>query len=116
MCDLTAEDILDSLSEATLLGLVIEASDMPASYRFSHPLVRETLYREIACAKRAQIHGRIAESLEQLYADDSTRLASIARHFFEAAAVGHATKALAYCQRAAERAASVIDSTVREAL
>jgi hypothetical protein len=108
-CDLTTEDILDSLSEAALLGLIIESSDMPASYRFSHPLVRQTLYREIACANRVQLHGRIAESLEQLYADDSTRLASIASHFFAAAAVGKAPKAIAYCQRAAEHAASLLD-------
>ncbi len=107
-CDLAREDLLDALSEAEYLGLVKEVRGTPGSYQFAHPLVRETLYHQMAGARRAKLHARIAELLEQLYSDDSASLGSIATHFLEAAVVGDIAKAIVYCERAAEHAASLL--------
>ena len=72
---------------------------------FVHEFVREALCDTITGAKRARLHGRIAEALETLYERGvDVDLADIAHHFVEGAAVGHAAKALEYCQRAAEHA------------
>jgi len=106
--DLDREDLLDALSEAEYLGLVKEVRETPASYRFAHPLVRETIYHQMAGARRAKLHARIAELLEQLYSDDSASLRSIATHFLEAGVVGDIGKAIVYCERAAERARSLL--------
>ena len=100
-----AEQLLNVLAESEFAG-VLQRVDTPSGrYRFVHEFVREALCDTIMGAKRARLHGRIAETLEALYERGvDVDLADIAHHFVEGAAVGHAAKALEYCQRAAEHA------------
>jgi hypothetical protein len=100
-----AEQLLNLLAESEFAG-VLQRVDTPSGrYRFVHGFIREALSDAITGAKRARLHGRIAETLEALYERGvDVDLADIAHHFVEGAVVGHAAKALEYCQRAAEHA------------
>lgn len=82
----------------------------PGRFRFSHALVRETLYEELSAAQRTALHLRIAETLESLYSADpdrvQRRLAEVAHHYLEGAAGGDAEKAVDYAVRAARSAST----------
>jgi tetratricopeptide (TPR) repeat protein len=111
-----ADEALDLLDEAVQAGLLVPVTGMPGRYRFSHDLVRETLYDELKPGPRVRLHRRIAEVLEELYgASPDAHLDELAFHFFEAA---HGTepsaetedapplgaKATDYARRAGEQA------------
>jgi class 3 adenylate cyclase len=95
-----------ALADGVAAQLVSEFS--PGRYRFSHALVRETLYEELSAAQRTALHLRIATTLERLYASDperlKRRLAEVAHHYLEGAAGGEAEKAVDYAVRAARSA------------
>jgi DNA-binding CsgD family transcriptional regulator len=73
-------------------------------YQFTHALIRTTLHDEITMTRRAQLHRRIGEVIEELYdANLEPHLARLALHFGEAASYGDAPKAIDYAVRAGER-------------
>ncbi|MEK6276708.1 MAG: AAA family ATPase [Actinomycetota bacterium] len=104
--EIEAAELASLLAEAVSAQLLEEPS--PGRFRFSHALVRETLYEEMSGAKRPALHRRIAEAMEDLYGADpdrlERRLAEVANHFLEGAPAGEADKAVDYAVRAAERA------------
>ncbi len=106
--DVDREQLEEPLSSAVSAQLLAETS--AGGYRFSHALVRETLYGELSAAQRPALHRRIAEALEELYSPDPARLKrrlnEVAHHFLEGAAGGDAEKAVDYAVRAAESAAA----------
>lgn len=98
------EDLLESL-EAAEGARVIEALGEPGRYRFSHALIREALYEELAAARRVRIHRRVGEVAEAVHAGNlEPHLAELAWHFSQAAPTGTAERAVVYAVRAAERA------------
>jgi tetratricopeptide (TPR) repeat protein len=106
-----AIDLLDEAVAANLLALVAGAR---GRYRFSHDLVRETLYDETPPGRRARLHGRIAAIIEETPSSPSeARPAELAYHFAIAAfggGVGPETgdqnllagKAVAYAMQAGD--------------
>ncbi len=90
---------------------------MLGRYRFSHDLVRETLYDDLSPGPRARLHRRIAQVIEEVYATSvEAHLAELAFHYVEAAQGGDATlvegdveragpKAIDYARRAGDQAA-----------
>ena len=65
-------------------GLLAEAGGLPGRYRFSHDLVRETLYDELSPGSRRRLHRRVADALEdEQRAPPESHLAELAHHFFE---------------------------------
>jgi tetratricopeptide (TPR) repeat protein len=113
-----ASDLLD---EATRAGLLIPVTGAPGRLRFSHDLVRETLYDDVTPGRRARLHLRIAQVLEELHGGSpDAHLDELAFHFFEAArgeaaagaqpssgaeeALRPAAKARDYAHRAGQRA------------
>ena len=102
----TAEDeALDVVEAALATRIVVESADSVGRYRFSHALVRETLYGELSAIRRARLHGRVGLALEELGGVRRAQLAELAHHFFVASSAGsHAAKAAEYAQRAAEAA------------
>ena len=71
------EALSDALDEAVTAGLVEVASREQGTYRFSHPLFRETLYSELNALRRTRAHRQVAETLEELSATHpGERLAS----------------------------------------
>lgn len=108
--------LLDLLDAAVGAGLLVSLTGGMVRYRFSHDLIRETLYDGLAPSRRVRLHGRIAEVLEQLSAGAAdANLAELAFHFFQAVqgidaervegAGQPGDKAIDYARRAAEQAA-----------
>jgi len=102
------DEVLLALEEALAVHL-IEAVPQTQQFRFSHALIRETLYDEMLGLRRARLHLRIGEMLERRDgADDVTTLPQLAYHFSEAGPGAAAAKALAYAKRAAAHAARLL--------
>ena len=108
-CEVTVARLLDVLSEAGDAGVIAEDPAFPRRYAFVHELVRETLYDDLAAAKRLELHRTIGAVLEELYRNDlDPHLSEIAHHLTLAAPVGDASAAVGYLVRAGDRAASLL--------
>jgi AAA ATPase domain len=83
------EEALDRMGEASRAGLV---GPVPAGldrFRFTHDLIRETLYDELPPGQRMSLHRRIADALQSLYGSaPEAHLAELAYHYMEAARGG----------------------------
>ncbi len=106
--DLDEDAVLSALEEALAARLLIEPSGLATRYRFSHALVRETVYGELSGARRVVLHRRIGESLETLHGGHvDEHLPALAHHYAEAStAVPTGSKARDYAVRAGDRAVS----------
>lgn len=93
------DEVLGSLEEAVHARVVDEIG--PDRYRFSHALVRSTLYEELRTTRRVRLHRKIAEAYERNRPDD---LAALAHHWQEAAGGGSVAEAVDATRRAAEQA------------
>jgi len=106
--DKSEDDVLMALEEALAVHL-IEAVPQTQEFRFSHALIRETLYDEMLALRRARLHLRIGEMLEQRPdADNPAVLPQLAYHFSQAGPGGAAGKALEYATRAAVEAVRLL--------
>jgi tetratricopeptide (TPR) repeat protein len=112
-------DLLSLLDEAIGAGLVSPLTGAQGRFRFSHDLIRESLYQEQSHAERVRLHARIAEVLEEMYQPSlEAHLAELAYHYSEAAqgaarreqnaAPDPVTKARAYARRAGDVAAAAL--------
>ncbi|MFQ6027931.1 MAG: hypothetical protein ACE5Q6_10605, partial [Dehalococcoidia bacterium] len=80
--------------------LIRERSRLPQHvYLFKHVLSQETAYASLLLRRRRELHGRLAECLEQI---DPDQVDEIARHFLEAQEEG---RALPYLVASGDRAA-----------
>ena len=101
----SVEEILDFFGEAITAGLVLEVSGGRARFRFSHDLIRHTLYAGLAPARRIRLHRQAAVILEDMYGEEvEEHLAELALHHFEAAPGGDAASAVEFGRRAADQA------------
>ena len=107
--DLDEDAVLSAVEEALAARLLVEPTGPTARYRFSHALVRQTIYDELSAARRAVLHRRIGEALESLHhgrLDD--HLPALAHHFGQATKMGGfgvtRFKALEYAVGAGDRA------------
>ena len=106
---LDGEALLDVLDEAVTERLVGEVPGAPGYLRFTHVLIRDTLYQGLSGPRRLWFHRQAGEALEVLYADGlEAHLAELAHHFAAAAPAGDAGKAVSYAHRAADRAAALL--------
>lgn len=95
--------LLDALDQASAGGFVREESS--GEYRFSHSLVRETVYAGLSGPRRALLHARIGEGLETLYRANSTAHAGeLAHHFLLGGRQRDLEKTMGYALQAAEHA------------
>jgi DNA-binding SARP family transcriptional activator len=95
------DDVLARVETALRAGLVIEQPETVGRCRFVHALVRETLYDELSVLRRARLHRRVGEALEDRGGADPLELA---HHFWRAESAGAAGKALEHVIRAADHA------------
>ncbi|GAA0968157.1 BTAD domain-containing putative transcriptional regulator [Actinocorallia libanotica] len=96
ICGVDEEAVLDSLEAALVTGLLTEED---TGVRFSHVLVRDTLYHDLSRLRRARLHTRVADALEARPAADP---AALAHHHL--AAGTRLDKAVRYAAKAAEAA------------
>ncbi|CAN5801329.1 hypothetical protein BH24CHL6_BH24CHL6_16630 [soil metagenome] len=102
------------LDEASREGLLAPVPGSPGRLRFSHDLVRESVYQEHSPAQRAALHRRIAETLEDLHAPaEEAHLAELAHHFFEAAQATDAEGRVEIAARAQDYATAAGQLAVR---
>ncbi|WP_405143904.1 AAA family ATPase [Sphaerisporangium sp. NBC_01403] len=96
------ETVLAGLEAGVLTGLLAEPC--PGQVRFTHVLVRETLYEDTPRIRRARLHGRVLDALEQVRPDD---VAGLGHHALAAATSRTAHGAARYAAAAAGRAAGL---------
>ncbi|WP_214416139.1 BTAD domain-containing putative transcriptional regulator [Sphaerisporangium fuscum] len=97
---LDEDRLLESLETAVVTGLLVEDTAAVGRYRFSHPLVRETLYDQLGTVRRARLHERIGLALLSAGAD----VDEVAHHLWEAWPVAGPQVALPHVLDAARRA------------
>jgi DNA-binding SARP family transcriptional activator len=106
---LPEEELLEVLDEAFGARVLAEVPGAVGRMRFSHARVRDALYDDISIARRAQLHRRIGEALEELYGSDpEPYLAELAHHYFLAGPRGDIDKAIEYTRRAGDRAVALL--------
>jgi hypothetical protein len=76
-------DLLDAAAEAR----TVEDADLPGRYRFTHALVRETLYGSVSLTRRGRLHAATALALEPRLAGNPDLAAEVAHHFLLGAAL-----------------------------
>jgi predicted ATPase len=105
--EIDAEAVLGILEEAEATSLIAAVADAPGRWRFSHALIRETLYDSVPATLCAQLHRQVGEALEVWDAAGAEPQSAELAHHFGAASVlgrGYAEKAVRYSRLAAERA------------
>jgi len=108
ICDLSADDVLDSIDEATAAGLMVEDARDIAHFEFAHALVRNAIYYGIPDTDRHHIHQRVAETMEAHNArtEGTHSQNELAKHFNAALPHGDRSKAAFYAERAGRDAAA----------
>jgi DNA-binding SARP family transcriptional activator len=103
------EELLDLLDEAQAARVVVDLPTGRGGLRFSHALIRDSLYGDLGSSERVRLHRRALEALEDLYHGAlEPHLAELAYHSLEAAPGGDVDKAMEYAKRAGDQAASVL--------
>jgi DNA-binding CsgD family transcriptional regulator/tetratricopeptide (TPR) repeat protein len=98
-------ELLAALDEAVRSGMLEELPSPVLAYRFAHELVRRALYDRLSGVRRAELHLRVAESLER---QPRRALADLAYHFAAAAPFGGAERGVTYNVLAARAAAEAL--------
>jgi DNA-binding CsgD family transcriptional regulator len=107
--ELESVDLLEALEEAEATSLVAPVPGALGRYRFTHMLIRETLYEGLPSARRVRLHRQVGEALEALHGGNlEPYLAELAHHFAQAAPEGDADKAITYATRAGDRAIALL--------
>jgi DNA-binding SARP family transcriptional activator len=89
--------LLDAVEAGLLAGLITEPA--AGTIRFSHALVRETLYDSLSRLRRSRLHARAAVAIERHHPGD---VAALAYHYGEART--EPAIAARYCALAAQQA------------
>jgi tetratricopeptide (TPR) repeat protein len=100
---------LEALEIAIRAGLVAEHPDRPRGFRFTHALVRDSLYSKLSRVRRARLHLAVGEAIESVYgANLETHRAELYGHFVAAARAGEdPRKAIESALAAADQARRV---------
>src|SRR5262249_12142842 len=96
------DECLDAIEPAVVHRLLVAVDEQPGTYRFSHALVREVLVDGISSLRRARLHLRVADALDDT--DDTAEI--LAEHLWEAAPIGVGARAADALQRAGRVAVS----------
>jgi hypothetical protein len=101
--EVAVESALDDLDVAVRHGL-LEAGVTPATYRFVHGLVQETMYDALGPGQALKLHARVALALEAATASTD----QLAEHMWRAAQLLPDDRPLRYTLAAAEQATSML--------
>ena len=105
MLDIEQSRLLDHLEAAVAASLLGESSERVGQFRFAHALINQTLYEGLGATRRARMHQRVAQALEDLYGEDpGDRLSELALHWRLAAVSVDRAKAADYALKAGQRA------------
>jgi predicted ATPase/class 3 adenylate cyclase len=98
-----ADELQDMLNKLVASGIVFpEERGLAQSFNFKHALVRDAAYESLLLMRRREWHGRVAQALEQFFADIAANEPELlAYHFGEAGLNAPACK---YRMRAGDQA------------
>jgi DNA-binding CsgD family transcriptional regulator len=99
-------DLPAALEEAVASGMIEELPSRRLAYRFTHELVRRSLYDGLSAVRRAELHLRVGEALER---SGRRSVAELAHHFAAAAPFGGSARAVDYNLLAARAASAGLD-------
>jgi len=97
------ERALDLFELALRDGVLVDDPQASGSLRFSHDLVRETIYGGLSRTRRARMHRRAGDALERLRPVDPP-LAELAHHYWEGVGAGAVDEAVTYAMALADQA------------
>ena len=110
---LAEPELQEALRRLVEAGLVFQRGAPPAAeYSFKHALVQDTAYSTLLRGPRQALHRRIAETLEQRFADVVQMRPEIVAHHYGEAIMPH--KAIAYWHLAGKL--SLARSAMRESI
>jgi tetratricopeptide (TPR) repeat protein len=84
---LADEKELDAqLAQLSDLGMIIETKSFPAvEYSFRNVLIQEAIYSELMLAQRRELHGKVAQAIEDMYATHlQDQFELLANHYHQA--------------------------------
>ena len=97
--------LLDQLETAVAASVLAESSEQVGRFRFAHALINQTLYDGLGATRRARMHQRVAQALEELYgADPAEHFGELALHWRLAAVSVDKAKAADYALKAGQQA------------
>jgi DNA-binding SARP family transcriptional activator/tetratricopeptide (TPR) repeat protein len=103
VAELDEDTVIDGCDRAVASALLTEA-DGPGRYTFAHALIEHALFESRSAGRRGHIHRRVADALEEVFADDpADRIGELAYHWARAQPPD-AAKAIVYAQQAGDRA------------
>ena len=70
MLEIDESRLLDQLEAAVAASLLAESDERVGRFRFAHALINQTLYEGLGATRRARMHQRVAQALEDLYGED----------------------------------------------
>jgi tetratricopeptide (TPR) repeat protein len=102
-------EVLSLLEEAVPARVVTAVAGSPGRMRFTHALIRDTLYDALLHARRLELHRLTAEALEELRGGENPEhLSELAHHYYHALPAVDADIAVTYTRRAADQAQAVL--------
>ena len=101
-------DIADAIEPALGAGVVTAEGRRGGRLRFSHALIRDTIYAELSPLRRATLHGRVGSALEQRPGPAWSQRSELALHFFHAAPVVGPRRGLTYALEASKAAEAAL--------
>ena len=113
---MTDEECLDALDDAVAAKALREVPQSVGRFQFRHPLIRETLYSRLTATRRAHLHLRIAEALQESGEPwNDVEIRAIAEHLAEARELASRPKLAEFTVRAARAAEAVLahDDAIR---
>jgi hypothetical protein len=101
----SVDELIELLDDACQMQIVRELRGTPDAYQFRHRLVREVLETSMSASRRARIHKRVIDSLEEKQdAGEAIAAESLSRHYANAGALADQGRALRYSMEAGTRA------------
>jgi DNA-binding SARP family transcriptional activator len=95
------DTVLDAIEPAVVHRLLAPVPERPATFRFSHALVREVVADDVSALRRARIHLAVADALESTAGDLADAAEILAEHLWAAAPIGVGRRAAEALERAA---------------
>jgi tetratricopeptide (TPR) repeat protein len=87
----SSEQMIEQTDEALRIGVLRTGGPGFARQQFSHALIREVLYEDLAANRRIELHGKVGSAIEEIFKGDlKPHWAQLAYHFRAARIAGKA--------------------------